>query len=478
MKNRIVFFLFLLSATGGYGQKIFNVLSYGAKPDGKTDNTRALQKTIAAAASSGGGVVWFPAGAFVTGVLHLRSNVELRLSEKAVLLGSTRRIDYGAGSASALIMADSQQNIGITGKGTIDGRGAVLLKDIYRMLEAGTLQDAEWKTPNPWHQVRPEERNRPKLIEFRHCDGIVVKGVTIKDGLDWIQNYKSCSNITIDSISVISNVMWNNDGIDLVDCKKVRLTNSFFNADDDGICLKSEERGGSCEDIYIAHCTIRSSASALKLGTASRGRFSGITVRDLTIYDTYRSAIALETVDGAILENIDIRNVKAKNTGNAIFIRLGRRNRNAPAGELRHVYIGDVTVEVPAGKPDKGYDMEGPPERYPHNVFPSSITGLPGHPVQDVTLENIDITYAGGASKDSAYLSPDSLSMVPEQEAAYPEFSMFGELPASGLYVRHVEGLRMRNWKMHFKTSDFRPAFIFDDVKALLQSNISVRDGD
>ena len=120
--------------------------------------------------------------------------------------------------------------------------------------------------------------------------------------------------------------------------------------------------------------------------------------------------------------------------------------------------------------------MEGPPERYPHNVFPSSITGLPGRPVRDVTLENIEITYAGGASKDSAYLSPDSLSTVPEQEAAYPEFSMFGELPASGLYVRHVEGLRMKNWTIHFSTPDFRPAFIFDDVKALLQSNITIRD--
>ena len=468
MKNKVVFFLFLLSATGGYGQKIFNVLSYGAKPDGKTDNTRALQKTIAAAASSGGGVVWFPAGAFVTGVLHLRSNVELRLSEKAVLLGSTRRIDYGAGSASALIMADSQQNIAITGKGTIDGQGAALLRDIYRMLEAGTLQDAEWKTPNPWNQVRPEERNRPKLIEFRHCDGIVVKGVTIKDGLDWIQNYKSCSNIIIDSISVISNVMWNNDGIDLVDCRKVRVTHSFINADDDGICLKSENAQGRCEDIYIADCTIRSSASALKLGTASHGVFSNIRVRDLKIYDTYRSAIALETVDGATLEDIDIRNITATNTGNAIFLRLGRRNRRAPAGKLRRVYIGNVRVEVPAGKPDKGYEMEGPPVDEPHNIFPASITGLPDHPVEDVTLEDIEVTYPGGASKDTAYRSSDSLSLVPEREEAYPEFSMFGELPASGLFVRHAKGLRLKKVRFIYKRKDFRPAFVFDDVSGLV----------
>lgn len=450
----------------------FNVLSYGAKADGRTDNTRAFQKAIDAAAHASG-TVWVPSGRFVTGVIRLRSNVCMHLEENAVLLGSARRADYGAGSASALIVADSQRNISITGKGTIDGQGPLLLKDIYRMLENGSLQDSEWKTYNPWHQMRPEERNRPKIIEFRHCGGVTVKGITIKDGLCWIQNYKACSDVTIDSIKVISNVMWNNDGIDLVDCKKVRVTNSFFNADDDGICLKSEDPGGSCEDIYIGQCTIRSSASAFKLGTASHGGFSRITVRDLTIYDTYRSAIALETVDGGILENIDIRNIKARNTGNAIFLRLGRRNRNAPAGELRHVYIGDITVEVPAGKPDKGYEMEGPPVNFPHNIFPSSITGLPEHPVQDVTLENIDITYPGGASRDTAFVSPDSLAKVPEQEAAYPEFSMFGELPSSGFYVRHTTGLRMKNCRLHYGAPDFRPACIFDDVSALRLDNCS-----
>ena len=476
MKLFFGLFFLLMTATQGFSQlRSFNILSYGAKAGDGKDNSRAFQKAIDAAALHGG-VVVVPAGRFVTGPIRLRSNVQLYLGDKAVLLGSTKRLDYGPGKAVALISADSQRNISITGKGTIDGQGSELLKDIYRVLGDGSLEDAEWKTANPWGQIRPEEKNRPMLIEFRNCEGIVIKGVTMTNGLDWIENYKNCTDLTIDSIRVISNVMWNNDGIDLVDCKKVRLTNSFFNADDDGICLKSESADGRCEDIYISHCTIRSSASAFKLGTASRGRFSRITVRDLTIYDTYRSAIALETVDGAILEDIDIRGIKATNTGNAVFIRLGRRNRKAPAGELRHVYIGDVTVEVPAGKPDKGYDMEGPPVKFPHNIFPASITGLPGHPVQDVTLENIDITYPGGASKEVAFVSPDSLSRVPEQEADYPEFSMFGELPASGLYVRHLTGLRIKNCRLRYKTSDFRPAFIFDDATGIQLSGIEARN--
>ncbi|HWK06818.1 MAG TPA: glycoside hydrolase family 28 protein [Puia sp.] len=477
MKKILPVILFLLSFSPAFcQQKTFDILSYGAKGDGETDNTLSVQKAIDEASASGGGTVEVPAGKFVTGVIHLKSNVGLHLAADGVLMGSPRRIDYGAGRASALIVADGQQNISITGKGTIDGQAAKLIKDLYRMLKAGTLEDKEWQTYNEWRQIRPAEENRPKIIEWKNCDGVQVKGVTIKDGLDWVQKYTNCSNLVIDSITVQSTTFLNNDGIDIVDCKKVRITNCTINAADDGICLKSESTEGRCEDVYIEHCSIRSSASAFKLGTASRGHFSNITVRDLTIYDTYRSAIALETVDGATLENIDIRNVTARNTGNAIFLRLGRRNQHAPAGELRHVYIGDVKAEIPAGKPDKGYEEEGPPERRPHNVFPSSVVGLPGHPVQDVTLENIDITYAGNSSKKTAFFSPDTLTRIPEAEANYPEFSMFGELPVSGFYARHVTGLHLKNVRLHYKAYDFRPACLFDDVTGLSLSDLSIPD--
>lgn len=458
-------------------QKTFDIVTYGAKGDGQTDNTQAFQKAIDEASAGGGGIVEVPMGKFVTGVLHMKSNVELHLAENGVLLGSAKRADYGpSNAASALLVADGQDNIAITGKGTIDGQAPKLLEDLYRMLKAGALEDKEWQTYNPWHQMRPSEHNRPKIIEWKNCRDVRIKNITLKDGLDWVQKYTNCTDLVIDSIKVQSVTFLNNDGIDVVDCKKVRITNCDINAADDGICLKSESAQGRCEDVYISDCRIRSSASAFKLGTASRGTFSHITARNLTIYDTYRSAIALETVDGAILENIDIRNVTARNTGNAIFIRLGRRNQHAPAGELRHVYIGDVMADIPAGKPDKGYEEEGPEVLVPHNVFPSSIVGLPGHPVQDITLENIDITYAGNSDKKTAFFSPDTLSRVPEAEADYPEFSMFGELPVSGFYARHVTGLTMKNVRLHYKAYDFRPACLFDDVAGLSLSDIVIPD--
>lgn len=453
---------------------IINIKKVGAVADGKTDNAVYIQKAIDMAGKAGGGTVLIPAGTFITGVIHLKSNVELRLAAGAVLLASAKRIVYGPGKASPLICAEGQQNVSITGKGIIDGNGDELLKDIYKMLKSGTLKDSEWQTYNDWHQMRPQEDNRPKLIFFEKCDKVSIKNITIKNGLCWIQDYRNCTNMVVDSIRVVSNTFLNNDGIDLVDCKNVKLTNSFFNVADDGICLKSSDPLGACENIYIANCKIRSSASALKMGTASFGGFKKITVRGIYVYDTFRSAIAIESVDGAVIEDIDIRNVTAKNTGNAIFIRLGKRNKKSPPGKISNVFIANVKVEVPAGKPDAGYHMEGPAELFPHNIFPSSIMGLPGFNVTNVTLENIDISYKGVAKKSIAYFNADSLIKVPEKSGDYPEFSMFGELPASAFYVRHAEGITFKNMRINHVGEDFRSPFIFDDVDKLNLSKINV----
>jgi polygalacturonase len=479
MKNVFkILFVLLLSAfisTAASAQiKTYNIKHYGAIADGKTNNTAAIQKAIDEASANGGGLVLVPAGKFVTGVIILKSNVELHLGKNAVLLGSAIRADYGEGKASPLIVSNNQRHIAITGQGTIDGQGKDLLKDIYRRLNARTLIDTEWRKPNPWHQMRPTEDNRPKLIEFKNCDDINIKNISIKNGLCWIQNYKNCSNLVIDSIKVESVTYWNNDGIDIVDCKNVKLTNSFFNVADDGICLKSEDRNGACENIYIANCRVRSSASAVKFGTASHGAFKKVTIRNISVYDTYRSAIAIETVDGGTLEDIDIRNIKATNTGNALVIRLGHRNQKAPAGILRRVYIGNVKVDVPAGKPDAGYPMEGPLVMVPHNVFPSSVTGIPGSRVEGVTLENITINYAGGAKKKVAHFGIDSLEKVPERIPSYPEFSMFGELPAWGFYIRHADGIKIKNMVLTCRGADYRPAFIADDVNGLNLNAVSI----
>lgn len=458
--------LALLAPLTGFGQrKTLDITAYGAKGDGQTDNTIFIQKALDEAAAQGGKVL-VPAGQFVTKPLLLKSGTELHLVKGATLLGSTHRLDYGV-EATSLITAKDQQNIAITGQGIIDGRGREVIKDLLALLMAGTLQDPEWQIK------RPVESNRPHVLVLINCQKIRITGVTLKNSASWVQAYRECTDITIDSMRVESTAYWNNDGIDFVDCKNVLLTNSFFNASDDGICLKSENPKSRCENITVKNCTVRSSASGFKLGTGSFGGFKNIKVDGLKVYDTFRSAIALETVDGAILEDIDIRNVTATNTGNAIFLRLGHRKGEAP-GILRRVYIGNVKAEIPTAKPDKGYEIEGPIFKEPHNINPSSIVGLPGHPVQDVTLENIDLTYVGGNSKDLAYRSLDSLARVPERMPNYPEFSMFGELPSYGFYARHATGITFKNVRIQTKGADYRPALVFDDVQKLTLQQVTV----
>jgi hypothetical protein len=474
MKTLTLFVSLSLTVFASTAQtKNFNIIKYGAKANGQTANTKAIQNAINDAGVNGGKVI-IPAGKFVTGVIYLKSNVELHLEKNAVLLATTKRIDYGPEKASALIVANQANHISLTGEGTIDGQANLLLKDLYARIKDGTIKDKEWQVYNDWHQMRPEENNRPKLIHFTDCNDVTIKTITIRDGLDWIQDYTNCTNMIIDSIKVISNTFLNNDGIDLVDCKNVRLTNSFFNVADDGICLKSSNPNSFCDKIYIANCKIRSSASALKMGTASAGGFKNIEVRDIEVYDTYRSAIAIESVDGGQIEGIDIRNVTARNTGNALFIRLGKRRKNAPAGKVSGIYIANVNVQIPTKKPDAGYTMEGPPSLFAHNIFPASISGIPGSPVQKVTLNNINITYGGGASKKRAYYPLDSLTSIPEKIGDYPEFSMFGELPVWGFYVRHAEDIKMENIHIKYQAADFRTAAIFDDVAGLQLNNLIV----
>lgn len=446
-----------------------NILSFGAKGDGHTLDTRAIQSAIDSAYAAGGGRVTLPAGSFLSGSLYLKSRVELHLEAGAILLGSSRRPDYKKINWYALLLADGEEDIAITGSGTIDGQGAALAADVVARVKSGEIIDPYWA------HDRPHERERPQIIEFACCKRVRVQGVFLKNSACWVQTYDHCEDLTIDGIRVESMAYWNNDGIDLVDCRRARVRDCRINSADDGICIKSTFPPPISEDIRIERCTIRSSASAFKLGTSSHGGFRNIRVRDLTVYDTYRSAIALEIVDGGVLEDVDIQGVRATNTGNAIFIRLGNRFVRRGPGRLKGVRIRDVYAEIPDRKPDAGYPFEGPPVAGlppQHNLIPSSITGLPGHPVQDISLENVEIVFAGSVHLDVPHLDMNDLDKVPERPSDYPDFSMFGELPAWGFYVRHAEGLRFKNVRLRLSGADFRPVLVLDDVRDMELKNV------
>jgi len=492
MRSVPLFLLLLLMNLLCFSQlKDQNIKNYGAIADGITNNAEAIQKAIDEVSANGGGRLIVPAGNYMTGSLFLKSGVDLHIELGAVLLGPTTTDGYlKSKSRPSIISARDVHDISISGEGIIDGQAQELMLDIFKKLRSGEL-----KEDSIWLFKRPGV-GRANNINIVGCKNVRVTGITLKNSTDWVQDYRQCDNVIIDRIKVQSTAYWNNDGLDITDSKNVRITNCFINSSDDAICLKSEDARFLCENIFIDSCIVRSSANGLKLGTASVGGFKNIVVRNLTVYDTYRSAIALESVDGGILENIHIRGVKATNTGNAIFIRRGHRNVNGKVGTLKNVHISNVKADIPLLKPDQGYPLEGPPDHLnpgldkmprrpshyhiyghpflPYNLIPSSLVGIPGFPVEDVTLENIDITYGGRSDKNIAFIAPDSITRIPENKAGYPEFSMWGELPSWGIYMRHAQGINMKNVTLSFREDDFRPAIVMDDVSSSTIADIKI----
>jgi hypothetical protein len=448
---------FLLLCSINLKAKDYSASLFGIRSNGTTLNTASIQKAIDYINENGGGRLVFYVGRYLTGTIHLKSNVTIQLEEGAILVGSVNPFDYEFMSNwTALIFAHDQVNIGITGKGVIDGQGFTVANNLVDLIHKGIVKD-------PLKYDRPWEGRRPQNIYFKGCRNITVQGITFKDPGSWNQQYDQCRNLKVDAITVDSKSYWNNDGIDIVDCDSVSVTNSYFDAADDGICLKSHSPDFICQNVFIHNNTIRTSANGIKFGTASYGGFRNIKIIDNLVFDTYRSAITFAAVDGGIVENIIVDSLRSINTGNVIFLRIGER-RAGKKGKMNNISISNVYGEVPSTKPDAGYNYEGPVEDMPRNISPSSIVGMPDALIENVTFKNIEIHYPGGGNPAFAKIGLDELDKVPELAANYPEFSMFKELPAWGFYIRHAKGITFDNITLTCEKKDYRTAIVLDDV--------------
>jgi polygalacturonase len=431
-----------------FPDEIFNVMDFGAMGNGVELDTEAIQKAIDHCAASNGGTVHFPPGVFLSGTLFLSSYVNIHLDKGAILLGSHRLEDYPETipelrsytdnyTVRSLIYAEGKHNIAITGEGIIDGQGA--------------------KFP----VVQYHYKSRPYIIRMVKCTNILIEDITILNSPMWVQHYLACDHLTIDNITVSSRYAnHNNDGIDIDACHNVNILNSNIDSEDDAIVFKST-MSRSCENILVENCTVSSIASGIKFGTESNGGFRNIIIRDCHIYNTRRSALALEIVDGGSMENIYISDITMDNVRNPIFVRLGNRARpyreNMPApdvGSLKNVTIRNVRAT------NMGYFWEDHPyTKFPRvtDHIPSSISGLPGHPVENILLENVHIEYSGGMEQPF-----DASTVIPEAEQGYPEYNMFGQLPASGFYVRNAKNVKFSNVHIETAMPDSRKKIYLD----------------
>jgi polygalacturonase len=449
--------------------KDYNASLFGIKSNGTTLNTSSMQKAIDYINENGGGRLVFYVGRYLTGTIHLKSNVTIQLEEGAILVGSLNPFDYEhIASWTALVFAHDQNNIGITGKGVIDGQGFAVANNLVDLIHKGVVKD-------PLKYDRPGEGIRPQNIYFKGCRNVKIEGITLKDPGSWNQQYDQCRNLVIDRITVDSKSYWNNDGVDIVDCDSVMITNSYFDSADDGICLKSHSSDFICQNIYIHNNTVRTSANGIKFGTASLGGFRNITIIKNLVFDTYRSAITFAAVDGGLVENIFVDSLRSINTGNVVFLRIGER-RSGKKGKMSNISISNVYAEVPSTKPDAGYNYEGPVEDMPRNISPASIVGLPDAVIENVRLKNIEIHYPGGGNPSFARVGLDELDNVPEMASSYPEFSMFKELPAWGFYIRHAKGVTFDNIVLTCTKKDYRTAIVLDDVNNIKIKTLTVKE--
>jgi len=275
-----------------------------------------------------------------------------------------------------------------------------------------------------------------------------VSGVEIRNSPMWVQHYLACEDVDIRGIRVNSKVNANNDGIDIDACRRVRISDCDIVSGDDAIVLKST-CGRVCRDVTVTNCTLSTDCNALKLGTESNGGFENIVMSNCSVYDARLAGIALELVDGGRFDGVAISNIVMKGVGTPIFIRLGNRARpfaeGGPTpgiGTMRNITISGL-------------------EALAARNTGCAIAGLSGHPIENVTLSDIRITAPGGGT------AADARREVPENAEKYPEFGMFGMLPAYGFYCRHVKNLVLRNVQTSFAEPDHRPALVCDDVEGL-----------
>ena len=463
--------------------EVYNVRAFGAVGDGKNLDNPSIDRAIDACAKAGGGTVYVPAGTYLSGSIHLQSQINLHLAAGATILGAPQEMNaydpaepftppaYQDGGHTffhnSLIWGEGLTNISITGQGKIDGGGLARTADLLDAISGFSSLGTGVAAPK-----RPSEselRIGNKAIALKNCRHILLRDFTVYHGGHFALLATGCDDMTVDNLTVDTN----RDGLDLDCCRNVVVSNCRINSPlDDAICPKSSDALGRnviTENLTIVNCQVsgfeegtlldgtmkpsKKKNGRIKFGTESNGGFRNCTVANCTFRCC--RGLALEEVDGGILENITVNNLTMMDTEQyPIYITLGERHRGpnltAP-GRVRNVIIANViATEV------------GP-------LSGIQITGMPGHPVEGVRLENIWVRSKGGGTKENADHVP------PELGKGYPDPSRIGVMPAYGVFVRHARDLELANIRVGFQEEDLRPAMVCVDVDGLEIDNFKLQ---
>ncbi|HTB97860.1 MAG TPA: glycoside hydrolase family 28 protein [Terracidiphilus sp.] len=458
---------------------VFDVRKFGATGDGKTLDTDAINRAIEAAASAGGGLVLFPAGTYLCFSIHLKSQIHLHLEQGSTILAAEspkpgEQTGYNGGTYDAaepitawdayqdyghnhwhnsLIWGEGIHDFSITGPGLIYGKG----------LSFGANRSARGSYPI---YVAEQAGVGNKAIALKNCRNVLLRDFSILKGGHFGLLLTGVDNLTIDNLKIDTD----RDGMDIDCCQNVRVSNCTVNSPwDDGICPKSSYGLGYARptrNLTITNCLVTGyyelgtvldgtfkkfapefrvpRTGRIKCGTESNGGFINITISNCVFEGC--AGYALESVDGALLEDIAITNSTMRDlSAPPFFLRLGARLRgpkeSTEVGTMRRIVISNIAC------------FNAPQQQG------SILTGIPGHAIEDLKLSNIYIETAGGATAEAANVE------VQEMVDGYPDPNRFGPIPASGFFMRHMRNVELNHIEIANTLPDARPAFHLDDVE-------------
>ncbi len=441
-KYLFVINLICLLQIASAAETVFNVVDFGARGDGKTNDRAAIQKAIDACAVNGGTVV-LKKGVFLSGQLRLVNNLTLFIDTSATLLGiqSDREADYPRQMIETrfpnrmkddcqrrLIFGNNVKHVTVTGGGAIHGQGDF----------------------SPWMHVKElgTEKDRPSLLAFVGSKNIVISNLKLLKPACWTQVYIESDSIVLRGLYIHSgNLTPNRDGVDIVDCHHVLIEDCRLFSEDDGICFKSGSDYG-CVDAVVRNCFIDklkvNAGNCFKLGTDGLGCFRDFEVSGLHLQNAAQnSAFTIESMDGAVIDNCTFSNCTIDSCGQAIFVLLADRRRTVPGRKARIGTVSNITFRNIRGRNFTRH-------------YPSIVTGIKNHTIRNLAFVNLDFVLKGGISADS--------QAVMEYDGKYPEGSRFGNTNAYGFFIRHTDNVMFENCKIGSAQADARPWLVADNV--------------
>lgn len=416
----------------------FNVTGYGAKGNGVTDDAKAIQQAIDACSAAGGGSVIIPSGkTFMTGPLHLKSNVDLHLQPNSVLLANPDEAVYtestfreNRGEGMMWISGKNIHNVSITGQGRIDGNGVAFMGQ--------ELDDS--------YELKPvtDFDPRPHVLTLVNTSNVKINGVTIANSAYWTIHLVGCYDVAISDISLLNNLkIRNGDGIDIDHSRKVRISNCFIESGDDCICLKNRrefEEYGPCEDVVVTNCIMTSRSCAVKIGSENMDAIRRVLFDNCIITKSNRG-IGIQNRDEGTVSDITFSNM-------TVDCRLFS---DVWWGKSEPIYVTsyprargnhkDAGWRFPKGA-TQGACGEVSNIRF-IDIYSTSENGIflgcdePGK-IRNVTLDNVDLTLLKPAQYEGGVFDRRPC-----------EGEGFIKAPSSGIYTENIENLNINRLNIH-----------------------------